>query len=100
MREQTQAKFTAKRANLRNPPWSPSCLYDGFRALHLKPSQPSPGSHPHNIRYNFDTISVAAQKYRHLQEQTPSIITSHMAAGREREGRRAVGEMNTAAVEK
>lgn len=60
MRERTQAKFTAKRADLRNHPWSPSCLCNGFRVLHLKLSEPSLGSHPHNIRYNFDTIPGAA----------------------------------------
>lgn len=48
----------------------------------LKASLLSPDPHPHTIHYNFGTILVpapvvVAQKYQHLQEQTPSLSEHH-----------------------
>lgn len=82
----------------------------------LKTSLLSPDPHPHTIHYNFGTILVpapvvVAQKYQHLQEQTPSLSEHHHIpqdswggrGGRmawRKEGRRAGGRMSTAAVER
>lgn len=68
----------------------------------LKPSQPSPDLHSHTTHYNSSTIPVPApaavpHKYRHLQEQTPSLSEHHhipqdswgeggRKGGREKEG--------------
>lgn len=75
----------------------------------LKPSQPSPAPTP-TTHYNSGPIPVpapaaVAQKYQHLQEQTPSLSEHHHipqdSCGEEGgRRRRAVGRMSTATVER
>jgi len=67
-----------------------------------------PRSHPHTLRYNFDTIPVPApavvtQKYQHLQQQTPSLSEHHhipQDSWGGCKGWRTGGRRSTAAVKK